>query len=318
MLRQSTLLLLATLLVFCGAQACDDETAPSSPELPPIEVSDADSLDATDQTPDDDGHGEVDLVTPETTDAPDTSDQSETETTQPLTCVPNRDGVITRTEMPMKVGDRGTFLTALDLTWDTTGTVNGQGQRFWDLSGTLPGDRSTLFELRPVDIYWFASDFPSATYVARLSEASELLGVFELTDETLLLLGVASPERTLTYTRVTYSPPVRILQFPLEEGSTWTSAATISGTFNGIIVYYSETYISKVDAKGVLDTPYGTFQQVLRVSTDLTKTVGLMTTKTRTFAFVTECFGTVASVASKSSPPAGEFTAVEELRRLSL
>lgn len=46
------------------------------------------------------------------------------------------------------------------------------------------------------------------------------------------------------------------------------------------------------------------------------RTVGAVPTVTRTYAFVTECFGTVATVVSRPNELSDEFTATSEIRRL--
>jgi len=56
---------------------------------------------------------------------------------------------------------------------------------------------------------------------------------------------------------------------------------------------------------------------VIRVSTGLDRTVGLLVTKTRSHAFVSECFGTVATVVSAPGETATEFVSATEIRRLS-
>ncbi|MEZ4314015.1 MAG: hypothetical protein R3F14_38830, partial [Polyangiaceae bacterium] len=85
---------------------------------------------------------------------------------------------------------------------------------------------------------------------------------------------------------------------------------------SGVFASYTETYTSKVDAHGKAMTPYADFP-VLRVGTDLTRVgVGIYLT-TRTYAFVTECFGNVATVVSQYNETGEEFTSTSEVRRLS-
>ena len=60
----------------------------------------------------------------------------------------------------------------------------------------------------------------------------------------------------------------------------------------------------------------GTTFEVLRVRTELERTVGLLTTTVRTFAFVSECFGTVATVTSEDDEDQVEFSRAAEVRRL--
>ncbi|PIW00216.1 MAG: hypothetical protein CO108_10790 [Deltaproteobacteria bacterium CG_4_9_14_3_um_filter_63_12] len=238
--------------------------------------------------------------------APDTSN----------TCIPNHDGTITRAEMPIQTGLRGTFKVAQDASVDMVGSTDDAGLRSWDLSGALAGDHLVLSELRVPDGFWFANDFPNATYVSPLSDTSPLLGIFQATDGALLLLGVASPEDSFTATKVTYDPGVTLLSFPLTANKTWTTDTSISGTYNGVFTMYNETYVSKVDTSGTLRTPFGEFD-VLRVAVTLDKTVGFITTTTRSLLFVTECFGTVANVTSQADETAVEFTDAAEVRRLS-
>jgi hypothetical protein len=89
----------------------------------------------------------------------------------------------------------------------------------------------------------------------------------------------------------------------------------VSGTASGVAAFYTEKYDQKVDARGELVTPFGSFD-VLRVKVVLTRTVGAVITVTRTYAFVTECFGTVASITSNANELQEEFTTAAELRRI--
>ena len=91
--------------------------------------------------------------------------------------------------------------------------------------------------------------------------------------------------------------------------------STVSGLATGIYSYYFEDYESQVDAHGELDTPFGTFE-VLRVRVVLTRTVGMLVTELRTFAFVSECFGTVANIHSHENEHDQEFTQADEVWRL--
>src|SRR5262249_20277272 len=145
---------------------------------------------------------------------------------------------------------------------------------------------------------WFAADYvkslpaPPSYYAAKLSDTADLLGVFEITDASLLLLGVASSTKTGTFTEMFYTPAVTVLSFPVTQGKTWDTLAAVSGTLQGIPIggVYNEEYTSTVDAHGTLKTPYADFQ-VLRVNTKLLRFLnGVWMTK-YTHTFVTECFG---------------------------
>ncbi|MBX7191694.1 MAG: hypothetical protein K1X94_06540 [Sandaracinaceae bacterium] len=255
-----------------------------------------------------------------TTEMPDafvvtTSDSGPVPDSGARVCSPDHDGTVTRAESPLRAGLYATFRIAEDATVSTAGTTSG-GARRWDLSGALSGDHDERVELLSPDGAWWAGDFPLATYAARLSASSDNLGVFQVTDTSLLLLGVVSPTDGFTQTKLTNDPPVEVLHFPLTEGSSWTSSTTVSGQALGVVTAYSEEYTFVADASGVLATPYGEID-VIRVRSELTRTQGFATLDTRrTFAFVGECFGTVATVTSQSFETAMDFTDASEVRRL--
>ena len=235
---------------------------------------------------------------------------------EPLICRPNHDGVITRQEVPLRAGLSATYSVATDVVEvSTAGEDNGDGTRTWDLSGMFRGDARVIVEARDPKGQWFSTDFPQATYMTQLSQSSALLGLFEITEEDLRLLGVASPEEGFYETNVSYDPAVRTLAFPLEVGKSWQDETSVTGKFNGAFVSYSEDYTSQVDARGTLKTPYGDFD-VLRVRVELERTVGFLTTTTRTYLFVSECFGTVGTIVSEDDEDEVEFTAAAEVRRL--
>ena len=232
----------------------------------------------------------------------------------PSVCSPNHDGQITRQETPLDAGLHATFKIATNAAVNTAGTDTG-GVRTWDFSADLPGDHLSLIELQDLQGAWFAPKFPSASYASRLSDTQDLLGVFQLTDSQLLLLGVVSSTGGVSRTELVYDPPVVTLSFPLQQAATWTTDAKVTGLAMGIVSAYSEKYESQVDAAGELIAPYGTFP-VLRIQTLLTRTVNMVPGTMRTFLFVTECFGTVASVSSNANEPQVEFTTASELKRL--
>lgn len=232
-----------------------------------------------------------------------------------VTCAPNHDGTITSAELPLRAGLRATYRAAEDVTVSTAGTTGADGGRVWSFDGALSGDASSLWETESPAGAWWAADFPTATYSARLSVSSELRGVFEVKSDGLYLLGVVSKTSTYPSTKVSYSPAVKVFALPLSSGASWQTNSTVSGTYVGTAVYYTEAYSSSVDATGEARTPFATFP-VLRVRTVLTKNVGGFITVTRTFAFASECFGPVAQVVSQSNESSVEFTDAAEVRRL--
>jgi hypothetical protein len=231
-------------------------------------------------------------------------------------CSPNNDGTITHEELPLTAGLSAKFRVASDATIDTTGEKQPDGTRIWDLTTMLSGDHSVVVETMSIEGAWYADKFAGATYATRLSESADLLGVFEVADEGLFLRGVVSPTAGASSTELTYDPKVKVLAFPLKKGNMWQTTSNVSGTLSGVFSFYTETYKAEVDATGKALTPFSEFA-VLRVGTDLTRTVGGFPTTTRTYSFVTECFGTVGTIVSQSNETGKEFTSASEARRLS-
>jgi hypothetical protein len=251
-------------------------------------------------------------------DAPEqpTADAAPALDADPALCSPNHDFSVSRAEVPIAAGLHATFRVALDATFDTAGTMVAGGTRAWNLNVAFGGDHGVLVETLPLAGQWFESSFAGASYATRLSDESDLLGVFEITGDALLLRGVVSPQGGFDRTELVYDPPAKILSFPIAMGASWTTMSTISGLTSGVASAATEKYESTVDAHGTLETPFGHFDQVLRVNVKLTRTIGIVPTVSRTHAFVSECFGTVATVSSQSGEADAEFNDVAELRRL--
>lgn len=233
---------------------------------------------------------------------------------EPKVCVPNDDGTIDSGEVPVVVGGRLTFRVAADAAVDLVGEQSGEGT-MWDLAGELPGDHDIIVEALDPEDWWFAGAYPDATYAARLSDTDDLMGVFQATEDALLLLAVVSPDDGLLRTQLDYVPPAKVLEFPLEPGQAWESTSTVSGFTSGTPTLATETYTSEVDAEGTLETPYATFA-VLRVRTHLQRLANGVPWSERQVLFVTECFGTIASVRSAPFESAPEFSEAVEVRRL--
>jgi hypothetical protein len=231
------------------------------------------------------------------------------------TCTGNGDFVIDATELPLGPGLRGTFRVASNTAVDTAGKAQADGSRIWDYSGAMTGDTDALVETMAPTGQWWASAFGAASYAVQLSSSSNLLGVFKIDASALSLLGVVSPTSGVMQTQLTYSPAAPFVKLPLHLGDSWNVTSNISGQATGVPSTYTEAYEVKVDAKGKMITPYGSFS-VLRVSTVLTRTLGFTPTITRSYGFIAECFGTVASVTSNPDETATEFTTAAEVRRL--
>lgn len=246
-----------------------------------------------------------------------TADDATTDDAPPTsTCAPDHDGKVELEELPLAAGRMANFRIATDAAFDTAGTANGDGSRRWDLSIAMAGDTDRPTTLLSPTGTWWQSVFPTATYAAPLSAESDLLGVFRVDATAVALLGVVSPEAGSGRTELEYDPPATILALPVGAGATWSSTSTVSGFALGVITAYTERYQSRVDQVGTMTTPYGEFP-VVRVATDLRRTSGgaLLLTK-RTFAWVSECFGPVATVSSQDFESGAEFSDPAEVRRL--
>lgn len=216
-------------------------------------------------------------------------------------------------------GLRATFRVSAQTPFDTSGIGQPDGGRAWDFTQMLTGDSNTLVETQAIQGRWFESHYPDAGYVVPLGQGTDLIAVFASSADGLYLMGTASPADGLLATRLTYTPPVKMLQFPLRAGDTWSTAASVSGTANGVAVFgTTDTYTSTVDRTGEANTPYARFP-VLRVRTTMERSVPLnpfANTSFRQYQFVTECFGTVATVRSRDLETSTEFMTAKEVRRL--
>ncbi|NUN12406.1 MAG: hypothetical protein HUU55_02085 [Myxococcales bacterium] len=245
----------------------------------------------------------------------DSEGRKPTDVGTPSVCSPDNNGRIDRDEVPIAPELHATYRIAQNTSIDTAGDLQPDGSRVWNLADPLNADHDVLVEAQPLSDKWFADVFPGATYAAKLSETADLLGVFEATDTALLLRGVVSPTDGLLRTELVYDPPAALVQFPVQSGNSFESTSTVTGLTTGVVSFYTETYKSTVDASGLLKTPYANFP-VLRIRVELTRIVGVLPTVTRSFLFLSECFGTVATITSKANELQEEFIFASEVRRL--
>lgn len=230
-------------------------------------------------------------------------------------CVADGDGVVQRGEVPLYAGLHASFVIAENVTIDTAGTSQPGGSRTWDLSGALSGDHTVVVTTDSPAGQWYASQFSTATYVSKLSDTQDLLGVFQAASDGLRLQGVVSPSSGAQQTQLSYSPAAETFAFPMQVGTSWSTNAQVSGTAMGVPSAYAESWQSNVDAHGSMKVPFGTFD-VLRVKTTLTRTVGATVTVIRSFAWVAECFGAIAAATSQYDETNAEFANAAEVRRL--
>ncbi|MEZ4443689.1 MAG: hypothetical protein R3B72_31750 [Polyangiaceae bacterium] len=228
----------------------------------------------------------------------------------------NADGVLAQDELFLEPGLSAQLRAAQGVTFDTAGSEDVDGSRTWDLSVTLSGDHGLVVATLPLAGTWYESSYPGASYAARLADSAELLGIFEVGTDALRLRGVVSPDPGITRTELTYDPPVLVVDFPVSEGKSWTTTSTVTGLAQGVAVFYTEAYAFDVDARGTAITPLGEFD-VLRVHSELVRTVGGFPTTIQSHNFMAECFGSVAAITSEDHELEREFTAAAEVRRLS-
>jgi hypothetical protein len=190
--------------------------------------------------------------------------------------------------------------------------------RTWSLTGALSNDTDGAVALTAPSGAWWAGDsgFATATYWTQLQAGSDLIGVFHVDANGVTLLGVVSPQGNYPYTEITYDPPATILKVPFGASDTWTSTSTVSGYLSGVVANYTEKYVSNVDQVGTMTTPYGDFP-VLRIGTLLTQLqLGTPYRTVRSYAWVAECFGSVATATSQDNEANAEFSDDAEVRRL--
>lgn len=250
-------------------------------------------------------------------------------------CLPNGDGIITKAELPVVLGAHATFKVALDVPFDTAGTAQPDGGWLWDFSGTLAGDRDVVYSPKAIAGQWFATDFPEGEFTLRLASQDDTLGVYQAGTDVLSLWGMASEAHSVAATNFAYDVAVPVVAYPVKLSASWTGKGVIEGDYDGSSYHCDPTllsctpypnccirhvYESVVDKAGKAKTPFATFE-VLRIRNVVSfqmMAYGVWTTfKTvRSYVFVSECFGTVASIAAKDGETEDEFTEASEVRRL--
>ncbi|MGE0785954.1 MAG: hypothetical protein AB7S26_09720 [Sandaracinaceae bacterium] len=231
----------------------------------------------------------------------------------PGTCLVS-DG-IDRSEVPLPLGVATVFRVAMDPSIDSHGVEQPDGTRLWDFEGPYTGDTDHTFTRTAPSGEWYASSFPTATYSLPLSAEDDLLGVFELQTDRLLLLGIVSPSGGITRTELAYDPPIAIWELPMDVGDSWETTATVTGVNTGVFGTYTERWLVAVDAVGQVGTPAGV-RDVLRLSSRITRTVGFTPVEVRRLSYVEPCVGTVVQVFGVDGDSTIEPTMPSELWRI--
>ena len=227
-----------------------------------------------------------------------------------LTCTPNNNGKVERSEMLFVVPSQVKVTRGTSLTVNLTGTTTS-GTTEWDLTAAAVDDKAEVMKLVKVPS-WAAASFPKADYSAELSQSYGLLfkvnlmGVFKVTSTALQSLGAVSD--TANHTKLTYSTPIETLRFPVSVGQKYTSSATVTGlTEYTIPALMKESYAIKVLARGKAKL-YSTFSPdalLVRVDHEVYPVANpLLKVKNTVFFLVAECYGTIAHMLADGTPGA--------------
>ena len=235
-------------------------------------------------------------------------------------CLPDRDGTITASELPIALGQTLAYDPGVNRTVSLAATSG-----VWDLSEERADDQ--IIALGPVALanQWYAASFPAGQFA--VDAGAGLDGIYHQDDRALWLDGTAShdPAPAAGKTLVRYADPIAVLNFPIADGDAYTTIATLSGgatgaTIDGLPFIGTDTVEVDVTGEGRLDVPYVEFSPVLRVRSHVVRkpSTGTATIGRRTTMFLFECFGEVARAESKPDEPNPDFTTAAYLRRFAL
>lgn len=249
--------------------------------------------------------------TADTGSSSDTADTTDTtDTTDSSVCQPNHDGLLERGEYPSVSDLRVPFLYS-----ENTSVQLTPNNGVWDFSTAVNGEEVVYVETMDPTGFWFAESFPNSSYVTVLSHQNELYGIFTLSEDALTLDGVASFDEGWDETLLVYDPPAMLYQFPMQEGQSWSTESTVTGTLNGVYSYHIEEQLMTVDNSGILSTTLGQFP-VLRVHSSTLRTVGIFEYTSQNMSFVSECYGVVVTASSELDETQPEFDTAFELLRM--
>lgn len=238
-------------------------------------------------------------------------------------CLPNLDGAIESSEMPVALGLPVSFRVSPsgeERSVDLAGSISG-GVTVWDWSAVA---NDQVFTLQPAALagHWFEASFPGGEFVLPVDPAGTTLGVYSRTETAVRLHGVASAEETPAGGKILlpYDDAIDLYRFPIRPGEAWTATGYVSdGLWNGVPYAGYDEYEVAIDAKGTLSLPELTFTEAHRVRTNLTVTPAFgFSTSRRLVSWMFECFGEVARAQSRLDESAENFTTATEVRRLGI
>lgn len=238
-------------------------------------------------------------------------------------CVPNLDGSIESSEIPVALGFPVSFRVSPsgeERSIDVAGLQQGN-QILWDWSASA---NDQVFQLVPTPLagFWFADEFPGGDFVLPVDPAGTTFGVYSRTDAAVRLHGVASAVETPASAKILlpYDTAVDLFRFPIQPGEAWTDIGNVSsGTWNGAPYAGYDEYEIAIDGKGTLALPELTFTEAHRVRTHLTVQPAFgFSSSRRLVSWMFECFGEVARAQSRLDESAEDFTVASEVRRLGI
>ncbi len=255
---------------------------------------------------------------------PPTRDVYEGEDPVQLDCVPNLDGVIEASEVPLVFDVPVSYLVSPPGTTrsvDVRGIEDGD-VRSWDWSIDLADDQRASVAATSLADKWYADSFPPDAFVAPIDSGSGVETISRRDERALYLLGVASaePDPASGRTLLIYETPVELVRFPIELGSRHESVGVIEdAVFSGIPYASVDTYSVEVAALGELSLPSLSFTQAhqVRIRVEVAPALG-EPSSVRQVSYFFECFGEVARATSIPGEAEPDFTEAAEVRRLSL
>lgn len=240
-----------------------------------------------------------------------------------LSCLPNLDGQIDADELAPLLDNPVKYLVSPPgetRSVNLLGSVDGQGHQTWDFGSDYATDEVATITATSIQGKWYASSFPSATFVAPFDAGDTVEAVYANNQTAITLLGLASHDPTGPggQTLVVYAPPISLYVFPLHVGQVYSSTGTITnGMLRGLPYAGTDTYDIAIDASGELTLEAYEFSQVLRMRTTVTVAPSAgQTVTTKQTSFLFECFGEVARATSQTNETSDDFTTAAELRRL--
>ncbi|HEY0250783.1 MAG TPA: hypothetical protein VGC41_04620 [Kofleriaceae bacterium] len=236
-------------------------------------------------------------------------------TPQLPSCTPNRDGQITADELPIALGATVSYYARANAMVNLTASP----ANIFDLSAESADDQVVAIGPVALGAQWYAASFPTGQFV--VDAGSGLDGIYHQDDRALWLDGTGSQTDGTDKTLIRYADPVAILRFPLTDGLTYATTATLAdATVAGLPFNGTDQVDVDVTGGDRLDVPYVQFSPVLRVRTHVTRTptTGTPVVGKRTTIFMFECFGEVARAESNANEAAADFTSAAYVRRFAL